>query len=78
MENNQLIIYQTEDGKVKIEIHFKNDTVWLNQAQIGGFFKSHNQLLVSISKIHLKMENWKKKWLFGISEQPLNTVLLKG
>lgn len=39
MENNQLIIYQTEDGKVKIETHFKNDTVWLNQAQIGELFQ---------------------------------------
>ena len=28
--NNPLIIYQTEDGKVKIETHFENDTVWLN------------------------------------------------
>ncbi len=30
MKNNQLIIYQTEDGKVKIETHFENETVWLN------------------------------------------------
>ena len=37
--NNQLIIYQTEDGKVKIETHFKNETVWLNQAQIGELFQ---------------------------------------
>lgn len=35
IKNNQLIIYQTEDGKVKIETHFENETVWLNQAQIG-------------------------------------------
>jgi hypothetical protein len=33
MKNNQLIIYQTEDDKVKIETHFENETVWLN-AQI--------------------------------------------
>jgi len=39
MKNNQLIIYQTEDGKVKIETHFKNETVWLNQAQIGELFQ---------------------------------------
>lgn len=39
MKNNQIIIYQTEDGKVKIETHFKNETVWLNQAQIGELFQ---------------------------------------
>jgi hypothetical protein len=30
MKNLPLIIYQTEDGKVKIETHFENETVWLN------------------------------------------------
>ena len=39
MRNNQLIIYQTEDGKIKIETHFENETVWLNQAQIGEIFQ---------------------------------------
>ncbi len=39
MNNNQLIIYQTEDGKVKIETHFENETAWLNQAQIGKLFQ---------------------------------------
>ncbi|MCK5146359.1 virulence RhuM family protein, partial [bacterium] len=39
MKNNQLIIYQTEDGEVKIETHFENETVWLNQAQIGELFQ---------------------------------------
>lgn len=39
MKNNQLIIYQTQDGKVKIETHFENETVWLNQTQIGEFFQ---------------------------------------
>ncbi len=39
MNNNQLIIYKTEDGQVKIEIHFENETVWLTQAQIGELFQ---------------------------------------
>ena len=36
---NPLIIYQTEDGKVKIETHFEDESVWLNQAQIGELFQ---------------------------------------
>ncbi len=39
MKNTPLIIYQTEDGTIKIETHFENETVWLNQAQIGGLFQ---------------------------------------
>ena len=39
MKNNQLIIYKTEDGKVKIETHFENETLWLTQAQIGELFQ---------------------------------------
>ena len=39
MKNNQLIIYQTEDGKVKIETHFENETVWLNIDQIAELFQ---------------------------------------
>lgn len=39
MKNNQLIIYQTEDGRVKIETHFENETVWLSQAQISKLFQ---------------------------------------
>jgi hypothetical protein len=39
MKNNPLIIYKTEDGKIKIETHFENETVWLNQSQIGELFQ---------------------------------------
>jgi len=45
MKNNQLIIYQTEDGKVKIETHFENETVWLNQTQIGELFQKSKKTI---------------------------------
>ncbi len=31
-------MYQTEDGKVKIETHFENETAWLNQAHMTELF----------------------------------------
>jgi hypothetical protein len=34
MKTIPLIIYQTEDGQIKIETHFEDETVWLNQKQI--------------------------------------------
>jgi len=39
MKNNQLIIYQSEDGRIRIETHFRNETVWLNIDQIAKLFQ---------------------------------------
>lgn len=38
-KTNRLIIYQTEDGKVKIETHFEDETVWLNIDQVAELFQ---------------------------------------
>jgi len=45
MNKNQLIIYQTEDGRVKIETHFENETVWLNQSQISDLFQKERSVI---------------------------------
>ncbi|OGU75385.1 MAG: hypothetical protein A2V93_08745 [Ignavibacteria bacterium RBG_16_34_14] len=37
--SSEIILYQTEDGKTKIEVRLENDTVWLTQAQIGELFQ---------------------------------------
>lgn len=36
--SSEIIIYQTEDGKTKIETRLENETVWLTQAQIALLF----------------------------------------
>ena len=38
MDNNQIVIYQTEDGLTKIEVNFDSETVWLTQAQMVELF----------------------------------------
>src|SRR3989339_413222 len=38
--NNEIIIYQTQDGKTKIDVKIENDTVWLSQAQMVELFQS--------------------------------------
>lgn len=38
-ENNKIIIYNTEDGKTKIEVAVENDTVWLSQSQMSELFQ---------------------------------------
>ncbi|MBR6091866.1 MAG: virulence protein RhuM/Fic/DOC family protein [Bacteroidales bacterium] len=38
MENNKIIIYQTEDGQTQIDVRVENETVWLTQAQMAELF----------------------------------------
>ena len=42
---NPLIIYKTEDGKVTIETHFEQETVWLNQTQISDLFQKERSVI---------------------------------
>jgi len=37
-KNNQIIIYNTEDGKTKIEVTTLDETVWLSQKQMAELF----------------------------------------
>ena len=43
MDDNQIIMYQTEDGLTKIEVTIENDTVWLNQLQMAELFQTTKQ-----------------------------------
>ena len=40
---NEIIIYNTEDGKSKINLKLENGTVWLNQLQIAELFQTTKQ-----------------------------------
>lgn len=37
--NTELIIYQTEDGRTKIDVHMENETVWLSLEQMSELFQ---------------------------------------
>ncbi len=37
-KNNQIIIYNTEDGEMKIKVKVEDDTVWLSQKQMAELF----------------------------------------
>ncbi len=38
--NDEIIIYQTDDGETKIDVHMENETVWLSQSQMVDLFQS--------------------------------------
>jgi hypothetical protein len=47
---SQIIIYQTEDGKTRVEVRFEHEDVWLTQKLIAELF----QTTVANINIHLK------------------------
>ncbi len=42
MKDN-IILYNTVDGKAKIELHIENETVWLNQLELSELFQTSKQ-----------------------------------
>ena len=46
MEENKIVIYQTEDGQTQIDVRLENDTVWLTQAQMAELFQTDRTSIV--------------------------------
>ena len=38
MEENKILIYQTEDGQTQVDVRMENDTVWLTANQMAMLF----------------------------------------
>ncbi len=76
--DNQILIYKTEDGKIKIETHFENDTVWLDINQMSELFqKSRSTINEHILNIYKegeleKDETMRKIGISDFSTKPTN------
>ena len=44
-ENDQIIIYQTSDGKTQIDVRMENETVWLTQSQMANLFQKDRTVI---------------------------------
>lgn len=47
---SQFIIYQSEDGKIRLDVRFMKETVWLTQALMTHLFNTSKQNI----SLHLK------------------------
>ena len=59
MEENKgdIVIYQSENGDTKIDVHFQDETVWLTQAQMEELFgSSHANVVEHIKNIYAEGE----------------------
>ncbi|MBI4646177.1 MAG: virulence RhuM family protein [Bacteroidia bacterium] len=41
----EILLYQTEDGKTKIDVRLKNETVWITQAQMAELFQRDRSVI---------------------------------
>lgn len=43
--NNEIVIYQADDGMPKIEVRMESETVWLTQSQMGELFEKNKRTI---------------------------------
>jgi hypothetical protein len=56
-EQNNIVIYQLEDGKTKIDVKIENETVWLSQQQMAELFStSRTNIVEHINNIYAEEE----------------------
>ena len=57
---NEILLYTTPNGKVKMEIYLQNETIWLTQQKIADLFWVDRSV---VTKHLINIYNWIKKQL---------------
>jgi len=60
----QFLVYRTEDGKLKIDVRFEGETVWLTQSHMAALFQT------SVPNISMHIRN-----LFAEAELQADSVV---
>lgn len=63
-DKSQIVIYKSEDGQAKINVHFEGDTAWLTQKLMSELFE------VAIPTVNEHLKN-----IFGTGELSENSVI---
>ena len=72
MNKNELIIYQTEDGKTHIDVKMQNETIWLTQIQIAQLFDVKRPAISKHLKNIFESGELKEKSVVSILETTAN------
>ena len=43
--NNEIVIYQSEDGKAQLDVTMEGETVWLSQQQMAMLFEKDRTVI---------------------------------
>lgn len=66
MAKSEILVYKTDDGKIKLDVRLENETIWLTQQMMADLFQSTKQNIGQ----HLKN-------IFSEGELVLNSVVKK-
>ena len=44
-EQNEIVLYQTEDGKVKLDVQMHDESMWLTQEQMAELFQRDKSVI---------------------------------
>ena len=75
-KHDEIVIYQSEDGQVKVDVLFENETVWLTQQQMSMLFQKDRTVITRhISNIFSEGELDEKSnvhfFFFFFSDKPV-------
>jgi hypothetical protein len=57
MNNGEIVLYQNQDGQIKLDVRLEDETVWLTQAQIAIlFYKGRSTITEHIKNIFTEGE----------------------
>ena len=73
-DNNEIIIYQSEDGETHIDVKFTGETVWLSQQQMADLYQSSRSNVVEHIKTFMRMESLMRSQPVGISDRFVRRV----
>ena len=73
-EKNNIVIYQSEDGKTKIDVKLEEETVWLSQQQMAELFNNLDMIISLGYRIKSKIATNFRKW----ATERLKEYMIKG
>ncbi|MFH1541136.1 MAG: virulence RhuM family protein [Elusimicrobiota bacterium] len=75
---NNFVIFQTENGKVNIDVFFKNDTLWLTQKKMSELFEVNVSAISKHLKNIFKMGELDEKVVVSILEHTTQHGAIEG
>lgn len=67
MISGEFLLYETEDGKTRVECRFVEDTLWLTQALMAELFQKDVRTINETCTIFTRKANWSWEELSGNS-----------
>lgn len=77
---NQLAIFETQDGKISLSVQFDHETVWLTQEQIAQLFERDRTVVTkhinNVFKVSLSLPVMCKNCTLLVTISRLNSIVL--